>query len=73
VSPKSLKIRADHTNVVSSVAFYPVESPYILVSASYDETIRYWNLELGKCVKTLHPDRLYEGMNIAGVQGLSNG
>lgn len=73
---KCLHTFTDHTDVVSSLAFHPVadpEMPYSLISASYDGTIRYWSLESGECVKTLRPDRLYEGMNIAGIQGLSEG
>ena len=31
----------DHTDIVSSLAFHPTATPCILVSASYDETIRY--------------------------------
>jgi WD40 repeat protein/transcriptional regulator with XRE-family HTH domain len=63
----------DHTDVVSSLAFHPDAASCLLVSASYDETIRYWHLESGKCVKILRPDRLYEGMDITGMQGLSEG
>lgn len=63
----------DHTDVVSSLVFHPVASPDILVSASYDETIRYWHLKSGECVKILRPDRLYEGMDITAVTGFSEG
>jgi WD40 repeat protein len=45
----------------------------MLVSASYDETIRYWDLTTGECFKILRPDRLYEGMNITGMMGLTEG
>ncbi len=60
----------DHTGNVSSLAFLSAD---LLVSASYDETIRYWHLASGECVKILRPDRLYEGMDITGAQGLSAG
>lgn len=62
----------DHTDIVASLAFAPT-APYLLVSASRDETIRYWDLESGKCIQVLCPDRLYEGMTITGVKGLSEG
>ncbi|MBD1913212.1 MULTISPECIES: NB-ARC domain-containing protein [unclassified Leptolyngbya] len=61
-----------HSNVVSSVVFHPNRSS-TLISASYDETIRFWDIEAGECLKILRPERLYEGMNIQGVTGLSNG
>ncbi len=69
-----LQTLTGHTNIVSSVIFLPVplvDCPYTLVSASYDETIRYWNIETGDCTKILRPDRLYEGMNITGVTGIT--
>ena len=69
-----LQTLTGHTNIVSSVIFLPVplaDSPYTFVSASYDETIRYWNIETGDCTKMLRPDRLYEGMNITGVKGIT--
>ncbi|WP_146138171.1 hypothetical protein [Chamaesiphon polymorphus] len=52
-----------------------------LVSSSADETIKIWNVQTGECLTTLHPvrvasalrNRLYEGMNITGVTGLSEG
>jgi WD40 repeat protein len=71
-----LQTLTGHTNVVSSIIFPPTppaDDAYWLISASYDETIRYWNVATGKCLKILHPDRLYEGMNIAGVIGLTDG
>jgi WD40 repeat protein len=44
-----------------------------LISASYDETIRFWNTATGDCLNILRPDRIYEGMNIQRATGLSNG
>ncbi|HEY9601902.1 MAG TPA: NB-ARC domain-containing protein [Allocoleopsis sp.] len=57
-----------HTGWVSSVSFS--EDGQILASASQDETIKLWNVKTGECLKTLRADRLYEGMNIRGAQGL---
>jgi hypothetical protein len=45
----------------------------IFAGTRSDETTRYWHLASGDCIKTLHPDRLYEGMDITGIQGLSAG
>jgi WD40 repeat protein len=66
----------EHTDVVSCVVFHHIpklDRPYILASASYDETIRYWDVDRGECLQILRPDRLYEGLNIRGVTGLSDG
>jgi WD40 repeat protein len=42
-----------------------------LVSGSNDSTIRLWDLETGQTRKLLRPERPYEEMNIADVQGLT--
>ena len=44
-----------------------------LVSSSADETIKIWDVGTGECLTTLQPERLYEGMNITGVAGLTEG
>jgi WD40 repeat protein len=44
---------------------------YTTVSGSDDETIKLWHVDSGECLKTLRPDRPYEGMNITGVTGIS--
>ncbi|MBD3887232.1 NACHT domain-containing protein [Phormidium tenue FACHB-886] len=41
-----------------------------LISGSADETIKIWNIQTG-LHQTLKAERLYEGMNITGVKGLS--
>jgi WD40 repeat protein len=58
-----------HTNLVWSVAFN--RDGQILASGSQDETIRLWDVRTGQCLKILKADRPYEGMNIAGVKGLT--
>jgi WD40 repeat protein len=55
----------------SSEMDLPDENCQILASGSYDETIKLWDVKTGKCLKTLKADRLYEGMNITGVTGLT--
>jgi WD40 repeat protein len=43
----------------------------MLASGSQDETIKLWDVKTGECVKTLRADRLYEGMSITDVKGLT--
>ncbi|WP_199321945.1 NB-ARC domain-containing protein [Leptolyngbya sp. FACHB-321] len=70
------KVLQGHTSRVR-VQFSPVDvnlpsgTGPILVSGSQDETIKLWNPTTGECLKTLRADRLYEGMNIRGAQGLT--
>ena len=42
-----------------------------IASGSSDTTIKLWDVQTGKCVKTLTTPRPYEGMNISAVQGLT--
>lgn len=53
---------------VFSVAFHP--NNRYLASASVKSTVKIWDIETGECLNILK-DRLYEGMNIQGVNGLS--
>jgi WD40 repeat protein len=69
-----------HASVVTSVNFRPVipsndltAQRQILARGSYDETIRLWDVQMGECLQILRSDRFYEGMNISGVTGLSDG
>jgi WD40 repeat protein/transcriptional regulator with XRE-family HTH domain len=68
-SGECLQVLQGHTREVWVVSFHPASK--MLVSGSQDETIKLWNVETGECIKTLRGDRLYEGMNIAGVSGLT--
>jgi len=43
----------------------------MLISGSFDGTIRLWDVRTGKCLKILIGDRPYENMNIAHVTGLT--
>jgi WD40 repeat protein len=52
-----------------SVAFSP--NGKIVASGNQDERIRLWDVETGECLKILRATRLYEGMNIRGVTGLT--
>jgi WD40 repeat protein len=58
-----------HTSWVRSVDWSP--DGLVLASGSQDETIKLWDVKRGECLKTLRADRLYEGMNITGVTGLT--
>jgi WD40 repeat protein len=73
---KCLKILQGHVNGVFSVAFVPqyrtdLGDRHVLASAGVDATIRLWDVETGECLKTLRSPRPYEGMNILGVNGLT--
>ncbi len=64
-----LNVLQGHTSWVYSVAWSP--DGRTLISGSQDETIKLWDVSTGECLKTLRADRLYEGLNIAGVTGLT--
>ncbi|BAZ49878.1 WD-repeat protein [Nostoc sp. NIES-4103] len=68
-SGKCLKVLQGHSSKVYSVSFSP--DGLLLVSSSQDETIKLWDVATGECIRTLRADRLYEGMNITGVTGLT--
>ncbi|NPA90268.1 MAG: hypothetical protein GXO55_02270, partial [Chloroflexi bacterium] len=42
-----------------------------LVTGSEDSTVRVWRAEDGELITVLGPDRLYEGLQIRGLQGIS--
>lgn len=68
-SGECLQVLQGHTSEVWTVSFHPAGQ--LLVSGGQDETIKLWDVQTGQCLKTLRGDRLYEGMKIAGVTGLT--
>ena len=66
---KCLQTFSGHTKEVYSVVFS--KNSETIASSSQDGTVKVWNVTTGSCIQTLQADRLYEGMNIAGVTGLT--
>ena len=64
-----LQIWREHTSWVRSVIFS--SDSQVLFSSSDDQTIKLWDVQTGRCISTVTVDRLYEGMNIQGVTGLT--
>ncbi len=60
IEPKLKKILKDHTDTVWGVAALP-DGRHI-VSGSYDKTVRIWNIETWKCLRTFtgHTDFVYQ-------------
>lgn len=65
-----LALLKGHCRPILSVAFSP--DGQILASGSEDETIKLWDVNTGICIQTLRCDRPYEGLNIAGVTGITD-
>ncbi len=51
------------------MVFHPREP--ILASSSEDGKLKLWDVRTKTCIKTLKANDPYEGMNITGVQGLT--
>ena len=64
-----LHILDEHRGWIRSVIFS--SDGQILFSGSNDRTIKLWDVQTGRCINTLMVERLYEGMNIQGVTGLT--
>ncbi len=58
-----------HGKAVHSVVFSPDGEN--LASGSHDETILLWETDTWECLSSLRSPRLYEGMNIARIRGLT--
>lgn len=67
----SLKVLGVHEGRVWAIAF--TQDGQTLISGSQDTTIKFWDIHTGNCWKTLKVSDPYEGMNITGVTGLTEG
>jgi transcriptional regulator with XRE-family HTH domain len=68
-SGRCLQTLVGHIERVQVLAWSPDGGT--LASGSFDHTIRLWDLESGEPLQTLPRDRLYERLNITGIQGLT--
>ena len=59
-----------HTAAIRSLAFSADGS--LLASGSEDENIQLWNMQTYSRLKLLESERLYEGMNISHITGLTD-
>jgi WD40 repeat protein len=66
---KHLSTFSGHSSAIYSIAFSPDGA--ILASGSHDETIKLWDIQTGECIRSMRSPRPYEGMNITGVNGLT--
>ncbi len=44
----------------------------VIASASQDQTVRIWDVKTGECLRVLIAKRLYKGMKLTGVKGLTD-
>ncbi|MFM2310967.1 MAG: hypothetical protein RLZZ04_243 [Cyanobacteriota bacterium] len=66
---RCIQVLHGHKSAVRGLNLTP--NNQTLVSGSNDGMIRLWDLETGQTRKLLRPERPYEEMNIADVQGLT--
>ncbi|MEA5598411.1 NB-ARC domain-containing protein [Rivularia sp. UHCC 0363] len=64
-----VKVLDTHSNGVCSVDFN--SNGNLLANTSHDNIIQLWDTKTWQCFQSLKIDRLYEGMNITGVSGLT--
>jgi WD40 repeat protein len=67
-----IRTLTNHTDLVNFVVFHPDADRILLASCSHDETIRLWDTDFWICIKILRPQRIYEGMNIIKVTGITS-
>jgi WD40 repeat protein/transcriptional regulator with XRE-family HTH domain len=68
-SGECLQVCTGHHRLVSSVAYSPDGS--VIATGSQDQTVKIWDTTTGECLRTLIAKRLYEGMNLRDVRGLT--
>jgi WD40 repeat protein len=67
---EAVEVLEGHTDAVYSVAFG--EEGQLLVSGGLDATVRLWNMRNRQLIRTLHPDRRYERMDITELTGITD-
>ncbi|MDR9404469.1 MAG: NACHT domain-containing protein [Halothece sp. Uz-M2-17] len=68
-SGECLHICHGHQRLISAVA-YSFDGSAI-ATGSQDQTVKIWDVKSGHCLRTLIAKRLYEGMNLHQVKGLT--
>jgi WD40 repeat protein len=69
-SGESVKTIQNYTSEVWAIAISP--DGKTIASGSADGAINLWEMETGESVGNMRSPRLYEGMNIAGVTGITD-
>ena len=64
----SINIESNDSFIIPSKK---ISFSWVLISSSFDETIKLWSIESGENLNTLRPLRPYEKMNITGIKGLT--
>jgi WD40 repeat protein/transcriptional regulator with XRE-family HTH domain len=65
-----LGVLEGHTDAVYTVAFG--NDGQLLASGGLDATVRLWSVSDGQPIRTLHPDRRYERMDITELTGITD-
>jgi WD40 repeat protein len=65
-----LQTLTGHFDRINSIGYSPDGT--LLVSGSGDETIKIWDLATGACLRSCKPPAPYLGMNVTGVNGLTD-
>ncbi|WP_084657967.1 helix-turn-helix domain-containing protein [Thermogemmatispora onikobensis] len=65
-------LKSGHEYMVRALGFAPAEAGPLVASGGNEGEIRLWQAETGELERILSLPRPYEGMNIQGVQGLSD-